>query len=196
MNKFQHLAFTPRVLAAQRGAYGRTYALEPDPGRDALGPDEIAFVEARDSFYMATVGESGWPYVQHRGGPPGFLQALDAHTLAFADLRGNRQLVTVGNLAGQDRVALILVDYPARARLKILAHAELVAPAADPGLARRLSSPTRGEAPAGNPKPIERLVRLHVVGFDWNCPQNITPRYTQAEVDAYVARLTAPDQTA
>jgi predicted pyridoxine 5'-phosphate oxidase superfamily flavin-nucleotide-binding protein len=182
MNKFQHVAFTPRVLDAQRSAYGRTYAVEPDPGRDPLGPDEVAFIEARDSFYMATVSESGWPYVQHRGGPPGFLTALDARTLAFADLRGNRQLVTVGNLATNDRVALILVDYPNRARLKLLAHAELVAAASDPTLAARL-------APGGETRSVERLVRLHVVGFDWNCPQNITPRYTAAEVEAYVASL-------
>lgn len=184
MNKFQHVTFTPRVLDAQRTAYGRTYAATPDPGRDALGPDEVRFIEARDSFYLASVGESGWPYVQHRGGPPGFLRALDAHTLGFADLRGNRQLVTVGNLATDDRVALILVDYPNRARLKLLAHAEVVAPDADPELARRL-------APGDESRHVERLVRLHVVGFDWNCPKGITPRYTQAEVDAYVAQLGA-----
>lgn len=182
MNKFQHLAFTPRVLDAQRSAYGRTYAVEPDPGRDPLGPDEAAFIEARDSFYMATTSESGWPYVQHRGGPPGFLRVLDAHTLAFADLRGNRQLVSVGNLATNDRVALILMDYPNRARLKLLARAELLAASADPELTARV-------APEGKAKIVERIVRLHVVGFDWNCPQNITPRYTQAEVKAYVASL-------
>ena len=182
MNKFQHLAFTPRVLEAQKSAYGRTYAIEPDPGRDALGPDEVAFIEARDSFYMATVSESGWPYVQHRGGPPGFLRALDPHTLAFADVRGNRQLVSVGNLATNDRVALILMDYPNRARLKLLAHAEIVDPTSAPDLATLL-------APESRSKHVERLVRLHVVGFDWNCPQNITPRFTQAEVDAYVADL-------
>lgn len=182
MNKFQHVAFTPRVLDAQKSAYGRTYAVAPDPGRDPLGPDEAGFILARDSFYMATVSESGWPYVQHRGGPPGFLAVLDAHTLAFADVRGNRQLVSVGNLATNDRVALILMDYPNRARLKLLAHAELLAADADPALTARL-------APEGKTKTVERLVRLHVVGFDWNCPQNITPRYTQAEVEAYVASL-------
>lgn len=182
MNKFQHVAFTPRVLDAQKSAYGRTYAVEPDPGRDPLGPDEVAFIEARDSFYMATTSESGWPYVQHRGGPPGFLTALDEHTLAFADVRGNRQLVSIGNLATNDRVALILMDYPNRARLKLLAHAELVAADADPALTARL-------APEGKTKTVERLVRLHVVGFDWNCPQNITPRFTETEVEAYVASL-------
>lgn len=186
MNKFQHVAFTPRVLDAQKSAYGRTYAVAPDPGRDALGPDEAGFILARDSFYMATVSESGWPYVQHRGGPPGFLRVLDAHTFAFADLRGNRQLVSVGNLATNDRVALILMDYPNRARLKLLAHAELLDTASAPDLAALL-------APEGQSRHVERLVRLHVVGFDWNCPQNITPRFTQAEVDAYVASLSAKD---
>jgi len=186
MNKFQHVAFTPRVLDAQQSAYGRTYAVGPDPGRDPLGPDEVAFIELRDSFYMATVSESGWPYVQHRGGPPGFLAALDAHTLAFADLRGNRQLVSVGNLRTHDRVALILVDYPNRARLKLLAHAEVVATGAEPALDARL-------APADPSKHVERLVRLHVVGFDWNCPQNITPRFTLEEVEAYIASRTRDD---
>lgn len=190
MNKFQHLAFTPRVLEAQKSAYGRTYAIEPDPGRDPLGPDEIAFIEARDSFYMATVSESGWPYVQHRGGPPGFLRAIDERTLAFADVRGNRQLVSVGNLATNDRVALILMDYPNRARLKLLAHAELLDAASAPELAALLAAVP---APRGRSSQVERLVRLHVVGFDWNCPQNITPRFTQAEVDAYVASLSAKD---
>ena len=187
-HRFADIAFTDAVKAVQEQYRVRSQneRLQQTGGpHDALGTAETAFIAERDSFYMATVSETGWPYVQHRGGPPGFLQALDAHTLAFADLRGNRQLVTVGNLASQDRVALILVDYPARARLKLLAHAEIVAPAAEPELARRL-------APAGNAK-IERLVRLHVVGFDWNCPQNITPRYTQAEVEAYVARLTGRD---
>ena len=182
MNKFQYLAFTPAVLAAQQVAYGRSYPLGTDPGRDPLGPDEIAFIEGRDSFYMASVGESGWPYVQHRGGPTGFLAALDPHTLAFADLRGNRQLVSVGNMAVDDRVALILVDYPNRARLKIFAHAQALPVSDAEDLVKRLAS----HAPTGK---VERVVHLHVVGYDWNCPQHITPRYTQAEVDAYVASL-------
>ena len=184
MSKFQQVAFTPRVLAAQQAAYGRTYAVDPEAGRDPLGPDEVAFVEARDSFYLASVTESGWPYVQHRGGPPGFLRALDAHTLAFADLRGNRQLVTVGNLATNDRVALILVDYPARRRLKILAHAEVLTREQAPELLELLAAPAQR-------RHVERLLRLHVVGFDWNCPQHITPRYTQAEVEAYVSERLA-----
>lgn len=187
MSKFQQVAFTPRVLAAQQAAYGRTYAVDPEAGRDPLGPDEVDFVEARDSFYLASVTESGWPYVQHRGGPPGFLRALDAHTVAFADLRGNRQLVTVGNLDTNDRVALILVDYPARRRLKVLAHAEVVVPEEASTLLALLSAPAQRSQ-------VERLVRLHVVGFDWNCPRHITPRYTEAEVEAYVAERIARER--
>lgn len=182
MNKFQHIAFTPDVLAAQRTAYGRTYPVTADPGTATLGPEEIAFVEARDSFYMASVSADGWPYVQHRGGPAGFLVALDPRTLAFADLRGNRQLITVGNLAGDDRVALILVDYPNRARLKIFARAEVVSANSVAELLARL-------APRGETGSVERLIQLHVVGYDWNCPQHITQRFTQAEVDAYVSGL-------
>ncbi len=179
-NKFQQLAFTPNVLAAQKSAYGRTYDVDRDTAVDPLGLDERAFIEARDSFFMATVSESGWPYVQHRGGPAGFVRAIDESTLAFADLRGNRQLVSVGNLASNDRVAAIFVDFAAQQRLKLFARAELVAPAARPELAALLTE-------SAHRKRVERLVLLHVVGFDWNCPQHITPRYTLAEVEAVLA---------
>jgi predicted pyridoxine 5'-phosphate oxidase superfamily flavin-nucleotide-binding protein len=181
MNKFQQVVFTPKVLDAQRSAYRRAYEVEPEVGRNPLDHEEREFIEARDSFYMATVSESGWPYVQHRGGPPGFLRVLDEHTLAFADLRGNRQLVSVGNLSANDRVALILVDYPAQRRLKLLAHATLVAPEARPELLERLVPPDRRRR-------VERLVLLDVVGFDWNCPQEIAPRFTVAEVETLLAR--------
>jgi len=119
--------------------------------------------------------------VQHRGGPAGFLRVLDAHTLAFADVRGNRQLVSTGNLAHDARVALILVDYPRRARLKVLGRATVLDPREHPELASQL-------LPAGR---VERIVRIDVVGHDWNCPQNITPRYTEAEVEEYAAKLRA-----
>ncbi|MGK5450310.1 pyridoxamine 5'-phosphate oxidase family protein, partial [Streptomyces radiopugnans] len=95
---------------------------------DLLGPDEIAFIAERDSFYLASVGETGWPYVQHRGGPPGFLHALDPGTLAFVDYRGNRQYITVGNLDHDDRISLLFMDYPARARLKVYGRARAVDP--------------------------------------------------------------------
>lgn len=178
---FLRTAFTSSVLDAQRAAYGRAQGPFPAGAIDALGPDERAFIEARDSFYMATVSETGWPYVQHRGGPAGFLRALDAHTLAFADVRGNRQLVSTGNLAHDARVALILVDYPRRARLKLLGRAAVLEPREHAELASQL-------LPAGR---VERIVRIDVVGLDWNCPQNITPRYTEAEVEEYAATLRA-----
>jgi hypothetical protein len=139
---------------------------------DALGEDEVSFLAARDSFYMASVGETGWPYIQHRGGPPGFVRVLDEHTLGFADYRGNRQYVSVGNLAGDDRVALIFVDYPARARLKVLAHASIVTCQTDPELFTHIARDAKAE----------RAFVLRVEGFDWNCPQHITPRFTEEEV--------------
>jgi predicted pyridoxine 5'-phosphate oxidase superfamily flavin-nucleotide-binding protein len=178
---FLRTTFTPSVLDAQRAAYGRAQSPLPAGAVDVLGPDEQAFIEARDSFYMATVSETGWPYVQHRGGPAGFLRVLDANTLAFADVRGNRQLVSTGNLGHDARVALILVDYPRRARLKVLGRAAVLDPREHPELASQL-------LPAGR---VERIVRIDVVGLDWNCPQNITPRFTEAEVEEYAAALRA-----
>ena len=184
MHRFAELMFTPAVKAVQermgsRGAYEGFEA--PDaPGNDALGPAERAFIGARDSFYMATTSETGWPYVQHRGGPPGFLKVLDATTLGFADFRGNRQYVSVGNLRGDDRVSLILVDYPNRRRLKLIGHARAVDVQADPGLAGRLQD-------AGYGARVERGLLVRIAGFDWNCPQHITPRYTEAELAAAAA---------
>jgi predicted pyridoxine 5'-phosphate oxidase superfamily flavin-nucleotide-binding protein len=124
---------------------------------------------------MATVSETGWPYVQHRGGRRGFLKIVDEKTLAFADYRGNRQYITVGNLAANDRAALILVDYPGRTRLKIYAHVETVSLDADPVLARLVAEPGYRAKP-------ERILRLRLAAFDWNCPQHITPRFTEAEI--------------
>lgn len=140
----------------------------------ALGIDEEEFIAARDSFYMATVTPDGWPYVQHRGGPSGFLLVLDEHTLAFADYSGNKQYITAGNLTVNDRVALFLMDYPHRTRLKIIGHA---------------STPQRGDrpdiearVPVAPGASVERIFLIQVVGFDWNCNQHITPRYTREEI--------------
>ncbi len=186
--RFLETYLTPAVLAAQRAAYGRALVVQGSPARDPLGPDEAGFVAARDSFYVASVNADGWPYVQHRGGPPGFLTVLDPHTLAFADLRGNRQLITAGNLVGDDRVALLLMDYPARTRLKLNGRARIVEAAADPALAARLAPP----GPTTGPKRhVERLVVIDVLSFDWNCPAWITPRYTTAEVEEVVGPLRA-----
>jgi predicted pyridoxine 5'-phosphate oxidase superfamily flavin-nucleotide-binding protein len=145
-------------------------------------PDEVAFIGERDSFYMASVSESGWPYVQHRGGPPGFLKVIDEVTLAFADYRGNRQYISLGNVDADDRVALILVDYPRRARLKILAHAERVALDADADLLAKVMD-------GGYRAKPERIFKLRLAAFDWNCPQHITPRFTEAEIERAVQPL-------
>ena len=163
--------------------YGRreTVEAEGETAHEELTHAERAFIAARDSFYLATVTEKGWPYVQHRGGPRGFLRVLGPRTLAFADVRGNRQLLSAGNLAGSDRVALFLMDYPQRSRLKILGHASVLAAAEATELAAQLSVPKAAT--------VERVVRIEVVAFDWNCPKYITPRYTQDEVEEWVEPL-------
>ena len=168
---------TPAALRAQERYYGRSRPIAP-AGDDPLGPTEAEFIAARDSFYMATVSATGWPYVQHRGGPPGFLRVLDEHTLGFADFRGNRQYISVGNVAGDDRVALIMVDYPHQVRLKLLAHASVTE---EPAALAKLAVP-------GYDARVERGVLLKVEGLDWNCPQHITPRYTLDEARAILAR--------
>ncbi|MDP1579742.1 MAG: pyridoxamine 5'-phosphate oxidase family protein [Candidatus Didemnitutus sp.] len=175
--------FTSDVRAAQKRFYGREQALPPSPGPDALGPDEAAFIAEADSFYLGSVNTDGWPYVQHRGGPRGFLRVLDPHTLAFADLGGNRQIVSAGNVIANDRVALFIMHYPRRQRLKLLGHASFV-PAADaPELSAQLAPPELA------PRLVERICRIRVVGFDWNCPKYITPRFTAAEVEEALAPL-------
>jgi predicted pyridoxine 5'-phosphate oxidase superfamily flavin-nucleotide-binding protein len=136
---------------------------------------EAAFIASRDSFYIATVAENGWPYVQHRGGPPGFLRMLDERTLAFADFRGNLQYISVGNLGANDRAAMILMDYPRRRRLKILGHVEIKELADDPALAGKLVLD-------GYKAKVERAVLIRLQAFDWNCPQHITPRFTEDEL--------------
>ena len=175
MRGFSNIAFTPAVKSVQerrgsRAAYAR---LETGEGRpDTLGEDEVAFLTERDSFYMASIGSSGWPYIQHRGGRKGFVKVLDERTIAFADLRGNRQYISVGNIAGEDRVALIFVDYPHRARLKLLARAAVKTRAEAPELFTQVV----GDAAA------EAVFVLRIEGLDWNCPQHITPRFTEEEI--------------
>jgi predicted pyridoxine 5'-phosphate oxidase superfamily flavin-nucleotide-binding protein len=153
-------------------------------GADRLTPAEAGFIAARDSFYMASVAETGWPYLQHRGGPKGFLKVLDEATLGFADYRGNRQYITLGNTGADDRVALFLMDYANRARLKILAHLEVRDLASAPELEARL-------VPPGYEPKVERGLILHVAAFDWNCSQHITPRYSAEEVETAIAPLRA-----
>jgi predicted pyridoxine 5'-phosphate oxidase superfamily flavin-nucleotide-binding protein len=187
-HNFTNIAFTPSVKAAQarygsRAAYSRVeQGASASP--DVLGEREKAFVDARDGFFQATVSETGWPYVQFRGGPPGFLKVLDDRTIGYADFRGNVQYLSVGNIAANDRVALILMDHANRMRLKIWARARLVHADEDPDLVRRLEVPTYRAR-------VERAVILTVEAFDWNCPQHITPRYTAEEVEARIRPLLA-----
>ena len=174
---FLDLATSASVKSAQ-AEMGVDHLWAPgqvDRRMEAFTQNEEAFIAERDSFYMASVSETGWPYVQYRGGPAGFLKVIDETTLAFADFRGNRQYISVGNLDANDRVALILVDYPRRARLKILAHAERLPLDADPDLLARVSLPGYRARP-------ERIIRLRLAAFDWNCPQHIVPRFTEAEI--------------
>jgi predicted pyridoxine 5'-phosphate oxidase superfamily flavin-nucleotide-binding protein len=185
---FLHTVFTDSSRRLQRADGSReAYArMEGDgsAGPDQLGEREAAFIAARDSFYMASVTSEGWPYLQHRGGPAGFLKLLPGNRLGFADYRGNRQFVSMGNLADDPRVALFLMDYPARRRLKLLGRAQVVTLAQDAELIAALM-------PDAYPALAERAFLIDVEGFDWNCPQHITPRFTQAEIAAAAAPLQA-----
>lgn len=174
---FLDIASTPGVRAAQEAnGVGEYWAnFKGDRPSDRFTQAEAAFIAARDSLYMATVSESGWPYVQHRGGPTGFIRMLDDRTLAIPDFRGNRQYISAGNLAGNGRAALILMDYPNRRRLKIYARIEARDLAADPRLAAELALP-------GYRAKVERGLIIHLAAFDWNCAQHITPRFSEAEL--------------
>ena len=181
---FAEIAFTPSVRAvqeAQGSAAGYAKFLSPDADRgDRLTDRETDFVAARDGFYQATVSETGWPYVQFRGGPAGFLKAVDDKTIAYADFRGNRQYISTGNLAGDDRISLILMDYPNRRRLKIWGRAKLIDAADDPDLVRGLHVEGYDARP-------ERAVVITVEAFDWNCPQHIPQRLTAEEFEDALA---------
>lgn len=183
--KFMQMALTPAVQAAQDRYFGRHFVVADAPERDALTEEEVSFIATRDSFYMASTNADGWPYVQHRGGPAGFLKVLGPNLLGFADFKGNRQLLTTGNVEGDDRVALFLMDYPHRERLKILGHARVLDAREHPELIDQLS-PT----PELRSR-IERLFLIKAESYDWNCPQYITPRYTEAEIEKQVAPLKA-----
>ena len=184
---YSDIAFTPRVRAMQTRMGSRS-AYAPldhtDDRRDALTEREAEFIHARDGFYQASVSETGWPYVQFRGGPAGFLKLLDDKTIGYADFRGNVQYISVGNLQGNDRVSIILMDYANQRRLKILGRVRLVSASEDPALMARLELPHYRAR-------VERAVVISVEGYDWNCPQHITPRFTQAELEADTAPLHA-----
>ncbi len=181
MEDYSRLMFTPSVRSFQEAAgtaalYAKKY---PERTRPELGPEERAFLESRSTLYMATVSETGWPYLQHRGGPRGFLKVLDGETVGFADYRGNRQFISQGNLARDDRVSLFAIDYPRQARLKLQGHAAMQAAADVPDLVERLATEGQGR--------VERVVIIRIVAFDWNCPQFITRRFDETEVTALVA---------
>jgi uncharacterized protein len=177
-HSFGKLAFTPAVkkLQEQHGSRRQYERMETQGApQDKLTAMEIDFLQQRDSFYWATTGSNGWPYLQHRGGPKGFLKVIDDHTLAFADFSGNKQYISTGNLQTDDRVALIFVDYPRQARLKILGHARaLEGEGAREWIARTQDT--------HYPARIDRVFVIQIEAYDWNCPQHITPRYTEEEI--------------
>ncbi len=181
---FLDIAVTPNVKAAQ-AANDSAHLWEDFKGHrafDRFTEAEAAFIAERDSFYMATISETGWPYVQHRGGPRGFLRLIDDRTLAFADFAGNRQYISLGNLAGDGRVSLFLMDYANRRRLKIFAHAEVKNLADDPELATKIAT-------SGYRAKVERAFVLHLDAFDWNCPQHIPQRFDAADVAQAIGGL-------
>jgi predicted pyridoxine 5'-phosphate oxidase superfamily flavin-nucleotide-binding protein len=183
---FLDIAVTPSVREAQ-AQMGADHLWRDFTGHrefNRFTEAEAAFIANRDSFYMATVSQTGWPYVQHRGGPPGFLKRVDDRTLAFADYRGNRQYISTGNLAAGGRACLFLMDYPQRARLKIYAKVEALGLDDDPHLTALVATPGYRARP-------ERIFRLRLEAFDWNCAQHITPRFTEAEVARAVAPMRA-----
>ena len=186
-DNFTELAFTDSVKAEQEKYGTRTAYARMEQGgkfRDQLTWQEQAYIKSRDSFYLASVGENGWPYMQFRGGPKGFLKVTDDNTLAFADFRGNGQYISTGNFKDNRRTMLFLMDYAKKQRLKIWADVEVLNPADHPELAAQLTPPDYKAT-------VERIFVFKVQAFDWNCPQHITPRYTQEEIEDSQQALTA-----
>ena len=184
MASYLDIATTPTVAAAQT-ANGSREANAAQASRrvfDRFGEAEAGFIAARDSFYLATTSETGWPYLQHRGGPPGFLRLLDDRTLGVADFAGNRQYLTLGNLAASDKASLFLMDYARQARMKLFVRVEVVDLKADTQMAARLSV-------EGYRARVERGLLFRLEAYDWNCRQHITPRFTRAEVQSAVEPL-------
>jgi predicted pyridoxine 5'-phosphate oxidase superfamily flavin-nucleotide-binding protein len=180
--KYLSTTLTESVCRAQQQYYDRSVAVPEIPDRDALGGAEVAFIAARDSFYLGSVSETGWPYIQHRGGPAGFLRVIDSRTLAFGDYQGNRQLISTGNLLVNGRASLFLMDYRSRQRLKIVGHARIKdAREVDRDMLSVIGEPPRTK--------VERIIFIDVVGYDWNCPKHITPRYSTHDVEELVVSL-------
>ena len=184
---YSDIAFTPAVRAMQTRMSSRSQYAPLDSAddlHDTLTAEKAEFISLRDGFYQASVSESGWPYVQFRGGPAGFLKVLDSRTIGYADFRGNVQYISTGNLQGNGRIALILMDYAKRRRLKIMGRAHLIDASDNPELMQRLELP-------GYRARIERAVLITVAAYDWNCPQHITRRFTEAEIEERIASLHA-----
>ena len=188
-HRFAEIAFTPEIRAIQAEQGSRSSYASMDEGEDynhRLGARETLFIAARDSFYLASVSATGWPYVQHRGGPAGFIKILDERRIGFADFSGNRQYVSTGNFRTDNRVALFFMDYPNRRRLKMLGRVRSVG-LDEPAVLSRLED-------ADYPAQVERGFIIEVEAYDWNCPQHITPRFTAAEVDEQLASLGAENR--
>ncbi|MDQ8184581.1 pyridoxamine 5'-phosphate oxidase family protein [Pelagicoccus sp. SDUM812002] len=180
--KFMEIALTPSVQHTQETYYGRRQQVESGPDSDALGENEQSFIAGRNSFYMASVNEDGWPYIQHRGGPEGFLKVISPSQIAFADYKGNRQLISAGNLSLHSRVSLFLMDYPSRTRLKILGTAQVQKISEAPQeILNKIGNTSLGRT--------ERVFVIDIVSYDWNCPQYITPRYSQEEMSPIIEGL-------
>ncbi|MGF1729120.1 2Fe-2S iron-sulfur cluster-binding protein [Photobacterium kasasachensis] len=183
-HKYAEIAFTRNVRDIQtaNGSRDGYSAMDQSPDHNhLLSERETTFIHARDSFYMASVGETGWPYVQHRGGPIGFIKVLDARTIGFADYSGNRQFISTGNFINDDRVSLFFMDYPNRTRLKMFGRVRVIGHDEHDLLALLEDEHYRAR--------IERGFIITVEAFDWNCPQHITPRYTEADIDNLLAPL-------
>jgi len=180
--KYLETMLTDSVRRAEETYYGRSGKIVDAPPRNPLGEPETDFIAARDSFYLGTVSETGWPYIQHRGGPVGFIHVLNPTTLAFPDYHGNRQLITTGNLAANNRVALFFMDYTHRERLKLIGHARVE------DVRHHQGQLTQMMGKAGWDK-AERIVIIDVVSYDWNCAKYIAPRYSLEEVEALARPL-------
>ena len=173
-SRYTSIAYTDSVRDAQT-RYGSRAAFARHEGAEVTEPEpltelEAAFITARDGFYLSTVSETGWPYIQFRGGPRGFLRVLDEHTIGWADFRGNRQYISMGNATANDRAALFLMDYANQLRLKLFGHLKII----DAELPELAIPNYRAK--------VERSVLVRVEAYSWNCHQHITPRYTLEEL--------------
>ncbi len=175
---FAEITFTDSVKKAQEKYGSREVYAKVEkrlPEQKDLYLREMTHIERMDGFYMSSVGENGWPYVQFRGGPKGFLKVIDQNTLGYADFKGNLQYISTGNITSTKKVALILLHYPTKTRLKIWANAEIQDPKENPELTAKLVDEEYQAT-------VERLVLFKIEAYDWNCPQHITPRYTLEEI--------------